>query len=70
MKAILEFDLNNHEEHRAHLRAIKGLDACLALSEIRSKLRAREKYDAEELTQEKFFDILSTFNIDLDELIS
>jgi hypothetical protein len=71
MKITLEFD----DEKKA-LVAMKGLDAYLALTEIRDKLRAIYKY--EELTEDQsllvdrirdmFSETLDSYHIALDEL--
>ena len=78
-KAILEFDLNEHDDKMAHLRAIKSLDMAIALWEIKHNtkkglewfLEGKEldKYETLELVYEKIFEILSEHHIDLDELM-
>ena len=80
MKAILEYDLNEGEDRRAHLRATKSLDLVLALWDIDQHLRSETKYapddaseevyDALDKTRDKLHEILSDYNISFDELIN
>jgi hypothetical protein len=39
MKAILEFDLDDHEDRIKHLRAVRSDDAFLCLFDIQTKLK-------------------------------
>ncbi len=46
MKAILEFDLDEHEDRLAHKRAISATDVYLALHDIDNEFRKMIKYDS------------------------
>ena len=80
MKAILEFDLDEHFDVEAHKRAIKSLDLALALYDMDQYLRSQTKYapdsmsqevyDALEETRDKLHEIMSERSISLDELLS
>ena len=79
MKAILEYNLNERDDIKAHLRAVKSLDMAVALWEITHNtkkglewtLEGKEldKYDTLELVFNKIHEIFKDHNIDLDELI-
>jgi hypothetical protein len=78
-KATLEFDLNETDDIKAHLRAVKSLDMAIALWEIihntkkglEWSLEGKEldKYDTLELVFDKIHEIIKEHNIDLDELM-
>jgi hypothetical protein len=75
MKAILEFDLNDPDDMRNHLRCIKATDMALALWHIRMMRRELEwMEDQKELTTEnvmsKIFEFLDDNNVNTDELTS
>ena len=46
--ATLQFDLNDPDDVRAHLRAVKSLDMALAIWEITYNLRKKTYYEIEE----------------------
>lgn len=74
MKAILEFDLNEHDDISNHLRCIKANDMALALWHIRMLRKDLEwMEDQQKLTTEnvmsKIFEILDDNNVNTDELI-
>ena len=81
-KAILEFNLDDHEDEMAHLRAIKALDMALALWDMDQYFRSQMKYgnnDCElsddaykalEEAREELREFMSSRGINLDELIS
>jgi hypothetical protein len=78
-KAILEFDLNETDDIKAHLRSVKSLDMAIALWEITHNTKKglewsmegkeMDKYDALELVFDKIHEIISEHNISLDELM-
>jgi hypothetical protein len=80
-KAILEFNLDDHEDEMAHLRAIKALDMALALWDMDQYFRSQMKYgnnDCElsddaykalEEAREELREFMSSRGINLDELI-
>lgn len=75
MNAILEFDLNNPDDTRNHLRCIKATDMAIALWLIRRMRKELEHLeDVNELTTEnvmsKIFEILDDLNVNTDELTS
>jgi hypothetical protein len=47
MKATLEFDLNDHDDRMAHLRAVKSTDMAIVLSEILTNLEKRVQHEVE-----------------------
>lgn len=59
MKAILEFDLNEHEDSMAHLRCIKSLDMMLVLWEMDQHLRAITKYAPDTQSDEVHEELLN-----------
>ena len=79
MKAILEYNLNERDDIKAHLRAVKSLDMAVALWEIMHNtkkglewtLEGKEldKYDTLELVFDKIHEIFREHNIVLDDLI-
>ena len=83
-KAILEFDLNDHDDKMAHKRAIKSTDLALALWEIEVNLRKRlerelefkefknedvEVYDVIDMCMDNILKTISDHNIDIEDLI-
>jgi hypothetical protein len=78
-KATLEFDLNETDDIKAHLRAVKSLDMAITLWEITHNTKKglewsmegkeMDKYDALELVFDKIHEIISEHNISLDELM-
>ena len=79
VKAIREFNLNETDDIKAHIRAVKSLDMAIALWEIAHNTKKKlewslegkelDKYETLELVYEKIFEILSEHNIDLNELM-
>ena len=74
MKATLEFDLNEPDDIKSHLRCVKALDMALALWHIRMMRKDLEHMqDVNELTTEnvisKIFEILDDHTLNTDELI-
>jgi len=68
MKAILEFDLNDHDERMAHLRAVKSTSMAIVLFEIQHNLfRGIEENNTSII--EKINDLIHEHGINLDELI-
>ena len=77
-KAILEFNLDEHDDQVAHLRAVKALDMALALWDMDGYLRAKIKYgelddkvhDAFQEARDELRSIMQKHSVDLDELIN
>ena len=68
MKAILEFNLNDHDERMAHLRAVKSTSMAIVLFEIQHNLfRGIEENNTSII--EKINDLIHEHGINLDELI-
>jgi uncharacterized protein (DUF2267 family) len=61
MKAILEFNLDEFFERKAHMRAVKATDVYLAVNDTFDKLRRLIKY--EDISEEKreAFEEIRTF---------
>jgi len=78
MKAILEFDLNDHDDREAHLRATLSLDMAIAIWDMQQEFRGRlkhgdlseEEYKVTEDLRNKFYQILNHRGIDLDKIMS
>ncbi len=69
MKAFLSFELTDYDDKMAHARAVKALDLILALNHIQDRLRSYAKYEPDKhFEQSEFFEILDSYNINLDEL--
>lgn len=79
MNAILEFNLDDAEDSRAHLRCVMSLNTALCLYELDSYLRTQLKYNEDEMSEdayaaiekvkEKLSDIMHENGISLDRLI-
>ncbi len=81
MKAIIEFDLNDDDDRRAHERCVCSLDMALALWEIRNNLRKRSEraaeslkedadvFDGVDLVLDQLSELLEEHNINVDRLI-
>ena len=76
MKAILEFDLENPDDKRAHLRAIKSLDMAIVLFQMTANAY-RKLEDVGESgynqgiieTLEHLRDLMEEHGVNLDDLI-
>ena len=78
-EAILKYNLNETEDIKAHLRAVKSLDMAIALWEITHNTKKAlewsmegkemDKYDALELVYEKIYEILNEHNIKIEDLM-
>ena len=77
-EAILKFDLNDSDDTRSHLRAVKALDMALALWDMDGYLRAKIRYgelddkvhDAFQEARDELRSIMQKHSVDLDELIN
>ena len=79
MKAILEFNIDDPIEEASHMRCVKAKDMALALWDIDQYLRSHIKYapdtvegetlEALEKVRDELHEIMSNYNIDLDELL-
>lgn len=68
MKAIMKFNLNDHDDSMAHLRATKSLDLSLALWDIQN-LAFNDTIEDVEAYKEAIRDIFDDHNIIMSELI-
>jgi len=82
MKAILEFDLDEIDDRRAHLRAVKSLDMALVIWELLRNSRKELEWTIENETEgdyaqkeiglsmvyDKFEELLEHYGINIDEL--
>ena len=79
MKAVLKFDLDDHDDRMAHMRCVKAGDMASVLFEITHNLRKRcdhalensdgDAADGGALVFEKLFELLDAHDINIDELI-
>ena len=61
MKAILEFNLDDHDDRLAHMRCVKALDMSLALWEIKYNLKRKlENSFLDEEKDDMYFKALDT----------
>ena len=78
-KAILKFDLNDSDDSRAHMRAVKSLDMALVLWEMTHNTKKSihnqiefdklDAYEAVDKVFEKLFEEMTEHGINLDDLI-
>ena len=78
-KAILKFDLNDPDDSRAHMRAVKSLDLALVLWEMVHNTKKSihnqiefdklDAYDAVDKVFEKLWQEMNDHGINLDDLI-
>jgi len=79
MKGILEFNLDEHADETAYLRAVKATKLAVALWDMDQYLRKHTKYapdsmpsevyDALQEARDELHRIMSHHSIDLDELL-
>ena len=79
-KATLEYDLNDHDDMMAHMRAVKSLDLALVLWEItyntkkgiqnEIEFKKIDAYEAVDMIFSKLHQELSEHGINLDELVN
>ena len=80
MKAVLEFNLDGHEDETAYMRCVKAKDMALAVWDIEQYLRGKIKHAPDSMSDEtykelqevrqKFYLILNEYNINTDELLN
>ena len=77
MKAILEFDLNDHDEKMAHKRCLSSDSLCSVLHLIGQWLRGEIKYGNNEIradhlqeVRDKLHEYMDNENINLEEIYS
>ena len=80
MKAVLEFNLDDHDDETAYTRCVKAKDMALAIWDIEQYLRGKTKHAPDSMSdktykelqevRQKFYLILNEYNIDTDELLN
>ena len=68
MKAILKFNLDEHEDRMSHLRATKSIGMAIVLFEMLYNVR-KSLGDNQEGWLEKLIELMEEQGINLDELI-
>lgn len=78
-KAILEFDLNDHDDNMAHLRCVKSTDMAIVLFQLTSNLKKQilneiehkelKDWEAVHLVFEKIHDLVNDYGINIDDLV-
>jgi hypothetical protein len=73
MKGILEFNLENFDERREHLRCVKSTDMALFIWELKHNFWRKWKHDESNFTLDNYKDelmeLMESHNINIDELI-
>ncbi len=78
MKAILEFNLDDHDDQQAHLRCVKSVDLVLFILDMEQELRSQLKHgdlDDKEYKilskfRDTFYEVLNNKGINIDDLVS
>ncbi len=70
MKAILQFNLDDHEDRMAHFRCVKALDMALALWTFSGRLRRLvDDEKGVDAFWEEWEDTLGEYGIKMDDLL-
>jgi hypothetical protein len=70
MKAIIEFNLDDHEDRMAHFRCVKALDMALALWTFSGRLRRLvDDEKGVDAFWEEWEDTLGEYGIKMDDLL-
>lgn len=81
MRGILEFNLDNQEDKKAHLRCVKSLDMAIVLFELQSNLKKRceqicsgleadsDIHDGVYVVFQEIGKLIEKYNIHINELI-
>ena len=70
MKAVIEFDLDNHDDKMAYKRANSSLDMAVVLWEITHNLRRKLENDSDiDKVFYEIYDLMEKCNVVIDELI-
>jgi len=73
MKAILEFDLDDHDEAKRHLRCVHSTDMAAFIWELNHNFWRKWKHDETDFNLDNYKEALSELmadhNIDIDNLI-
>ena len=82
MKATIEFDLNDEDDRKAHLRCVKATDAYLAIHDIQNEFKLiqnqlevitdevewNHKLSLLESIKDRFYEIIEEHGINTDDL--
>jgi hypothetical protein len=70
MKAILQFNLDDHEDRMAHFRCVKALDMALAIWEFSGRLRRLvDDEKGVDAFWEEWEETLQEYGIKMDDLL-
>ena len=71
MKAVLEYDLNNPDDRKAHMRAVKSDDMYFVLFQITSNLRRRleHKFESQGYIEDEIDELEEVF-MEIDKLMN
>ena len=70
MKAIIEFNLDDHEDRMAHFRCVKALDMALAIWTFSGRLRRLvDDEKGVDAFWEEWEDTLGEYGIKMDDLL-
>jgi hypothetical protein len=72
MKAILEFDLDNPEDRKEHMRCMKSSDMASFIWELKHNFWRKWKHDDSDFNLDNYkdalWDLLQDYNVNIDEL--
>ena len=69
-KAILKFDLNDFDDTRAHLRAVKSLDLSMAIWDILQLRKTIERrFENTDNTNNDVFDGIDAMSVGISEIL-
>ena len=73
MKAILEFDLNDPEDRKQHLRCVHSTDMASFIWQLKYNFWRKWKHDETDFNlnnyRDELSDLMNDYNIDIDNLI-
>jgi len=73
MKATLEFNLDNFDDQKEHLRCVKSTDMASFIWELKHNFWRKWKHDESDFTldnyKDELADLLESHHINIDELI-
>ena len=73
MKAVLEFDLDDHDDKQNHLRCVHSTDMAMFISELKHNFWRKWKHDETDFNLDNYkdalYELMQEYNIDIDNLI-
>jgi hypothetical protein len=73
MKAILKFDLEDHEDRISYMKCVKASDMANFIWELKHNFWRKWKHDETDFTldnyKEELYELMNEHNINMDELI-